>query len=178
MNADPATAIVQDVVAQVPAALEDAMLQAFQRHHNNKTGALADSIKADALFSQQPGGWLVQWHIQAGGSAHDAYHGWFLEYGTGMFMERPDMALAGYPGKSWNTLRDQWPAGSGWNIVGRPEGPRPGVFMSHGIRPSHWFSNGLIQCSAVFNSMIAQATAAVVQLQAALQQFNTVASSI
>jgi hypothetical protein len=173
-----AAALVADFVAQLPAAMEDAMLDTLQRLHDRKTGALADSIKGSATFTDQGNGWLVQWHVQAGGSAANAYHGWFLEYGTGIFMERPDVALRGYPGKPFNPLRAAHKQGNGWPIVGRPEGPYPGKFISHGIKPSHWFSKGVALCHKEFAKLLADAIARVAALDAAAANFNAALGAI
>jgi hypothetical protein len=139
-----------DLLGAASADFRDIALAAvrasFYRHHADDTGTLSASIQADSGYQISGGIAIINWIVKAGGSAAGAYYGWFLEYGTGRYADNPLIALAGYPGKPFNPLRPA--AGSGWDIVGRQDGPRPGSFTSHGIKPSHWFYQGVAAARA------------------------------
>lgn len=132
----------------------EAVRNVYYAHHSDKTGKLGQSIRADAGYELRGNVAVVHWVAKAGGSAAGAYYGWFLEYGTGRFAENPLVALAGYPGFPFNPLRP--PAGSGWDIVGRPGTPREGILISHGIHASHWFSRAASAAKAITDAYAAQ----------------------
>jgi hypothetical protein len=156
---DPMAELLGTAAGDFRLIVDKAVRDSFYKHHADDTGTLSASIQADAGYRISGGIAIIEWFVKAGGSAAGAYYGWFLEYGTGRYADNPLIALAGYPGKPFNPLRP--PAGSGWDIVGRYDGPRPGSFISHGLQPSHWFSQGVAAARAASDFYAAELNAQI-----------------
>jgi len=123
------------------AALVESVQASYDAVLGKKTGKLYKSIHALAAQPRETGDKIItEVSVMAGGMKAGAYYGWFLEFGTGVYTLKSSYAQEGYLGKGFNELRP--PGGSGWEIVGRSEGPYPGKFISHGIKPKHWFYKG------------------------------------
>lgn len=145
--------LVQQVFVTACADVQRACLyEMYQAYRNSGlrvvTGKLRGSIGVDCTFAEiGPDAVAMTMWITAGGL--DAYYGWFHEYGTGRYIDGTQaIALSGYIDPDthefmdFNTLRPS--RDGGWDIVGREDGPMPGVFISKGVQARHWFRQGAV----------------------------------
>lgn len=167
---DTPLGIINSFIPAMRQGMIDEIRKSFDRHHRARSGKLRKSINASVHISRASDiKAIIKIFGIAGGSKLGAYYGWFLEYGTGIYTALPAQVPRGYLDVDFNPLRPR--AGGGWEIVGRPDGPYPGKFISHGIKPSHWFREGVANGLAVFDALN-------IEIAAALDQYRQIASKL
>jgi len=128
-------------------AMKMAIQESYSKNLSQKTGHLFASIDSRVLVEPLAGDRvLITLWGEAGGidprTGNWCWHGWFHEYGTGLYVENRTEALKGYldKGGQWKPFFEQRPqAGKGWWIVSRTE---PGRKISRGVKATHWFRDG------------------------------------
>lgn len=171
---DPAA---QAIFAAYAPVLRGRMIAAMKAAYDERlgvvTGTLRDSINVEISMPTITGGRVfLDARCTAGGiddNGRWAWYGWFHEYGTGRFTERPNIARwVGYKDAdgTWRPFNADRPAaGNGWLIMTRGEDGRPPRFLSHGLRPRHWFAHGVTKAVNVFNQIVESIRADLLLMQ-------------
>jgi hypothetical protein len=171
-------------------AMRAGMLAAMQNAYDERlgveTGTLRRSIAVDLQLPGDTGGrTILDARITAGGIDDDgtwAWYGWFHEFGTGAYTERPNIARwVGYKDSdgTWKPFNMARPgAGNGWLIMTRGENGAPVRFLSRGQRARHWFSHGVTKAVNLFNRYAAEINGDLIVLRELSREMQQLRSMV